>query len=320
MLKVKIAADPYTQERGLMWVDDLPEDHGMLFDFKRPQKLSFWGMNTFIPLDIAFVDDNKCIIKIASIQPHSLSSVGSDKLCPYAIETNAGYFKQNGIKVGDTIELSWTKSRTYTLSDGENWDGPVITFAKKDEGSSVNSKEDTGKGILPLKQSQVDPEGNQMPQVGKPGQNPVGDPVHPVGQNLPVLDTQDLSRILEDSYDQDENTQEPEAVEEQPQEPEETQEEQKPEEQYPVFNNVFEASDWAEKNSEVMRINYTTKHGRQLTRDVEPHGKFHSQSTNKEIMVTYDETIGDIRAFIVSNISSWAFPGRQFNKKFVVKG
>jgi hypothetical protein len=88
---------------------------------------------------------------------------------------------------------------------------------------------------------------------------------------------------------------------------------------YPTFGTAFEATEWAEENNEVVRISYTTKHGRFLIRDVEPHGKFHSQSTHKEILVTWDETVGDIRAFIVSNISKWAFVKKKFNKKFTVK-
>ena len=56
MLKVEIADSPSTLERGLMYRKKLDYDSGMLFVFKRSQNLKFWGRNTYIPLDIAFVN------------------------------------------------------------------------------------------------------------------------------------------------------------------------------------------------------------------------------------------------------------------------
>jgi len=106
MLKVEIAATPHAHEKGLMFRKQLSFDNGMLFVFSRSQKLSFWGRNTYIPLDIAFIDDNHRISKIAHITPHNVKSVSSENLCSIAIETNIGYFHQNNIKVGHKIEIN----------------------------------------------------------------------------------------------------------------------------------------------------------------------------------------------------------------------
>ena len=305
MLKVRIADNAFSQQNGLMWVESMPEDHGMLFDFKRPQPLSFWGMNTFIPLDIAFVNHNKKIVKIDKIEPHSLIAVYSGTPCIYAIEANDGYFKKAGIVIGDTMEIEYSSRR---IANTDLWDGPVLLFTKSKEGLNLVSGENTSQGLR-SKESQI----GQPEQVDKPGGTPVGEPVTQDGTNLPVLDVQDLSRILEDSFDEGEQT------DIQPEQNGPPEDEEVQQNQYPVFKNAFEATDWAEKSNEVVRVSYTTKHGRQLVRDVEPHGKFHSDSTNRMILVTFDETIGDIRAFIVGNITSWAFTGKKFNKKFVVK-
>jgi uncharacterized membrane protein (UPF0127 family) len=309
MLKVRIADNAFTQQNGLMWVESMPEDHGMLFDFKRPQPLSFWGMNTFIPLDIAFVNHNKKIVKIDKIEPNSLIAIYSGTPCVYAIEANSGYFKKAGITVGDIMELKYSAPRTANLYP-DIWDGPFISFTKSEEGLTVVSKENTSRGLR-SKESQIDPAANE--RVNKPNSTPIGEPVTQDGTTLPVLDVQDLGRILEDSFDEGEN------AELQPEPEEQNVPSEEEQQKYPVFKNAFEATDWAEKSNEVVRISYTTKHGRQLVRDVEPHGKFHSDSTNKMILVTFDETIGDIRAFIVGNITSWAFTGKKFNKRFVVK-
>jgi len=82
-----------------MNVQSLPQDEGMLFVFGDTQRLSFWGQNTFIPLDIAFLDDDGVILKIAQIEPHSLQPVSCSG-CSMAIEANAGYFEDNDISEG----------------------------------------------------------------------------------------------------------------------------------------------------------------------------------------------------------------------------
>jgi len=106
MLYVELANTPYLQSKGLMFRKNLDDDAGMLFAFSHPQVLKFWGRNTYLPLDIAFVSPEKKIIKIDRIRPLNVSSVSSDIDCIMAIETNEGYFQKNGIKLGDIIELA----------------------------------------------------------------------------------------------------------------------------------------------------------------------------------------------------------------------
>lgn len=105
ILKVDIAKTQHALAQGLMWVKELPQDKGMLFDFQSPQELSFWGKDTYIPLDIAFIRDGK-ITEIQSITPMSTRPVRSDELCNMAIEANAGFFENNNIKVGNKISLN----------------------------------------------------------------------------------------------------------------------------------------------------------------------------------------------------------------------
>ena len=88
-----------------MFRNKLGEDDGMLFKFKRPQNLKFWGLNTYIPLAIAFVSPEKEIIKISDIKPCSDNCVASDEDCDIAIEVNYDFFKKNNINVGNKIEV-----------------------------------------------------------------------------------------------------------------------------------------------------------------------------------------------------------------------
>jgi len=105
MLYVEIADTPDLWRQGLMFREHLPKNAGMLFKFDNPQVLKFWGMNTYIPLDIAFINENNRIIKIDRIKKMSFSGVSSDDKSVIAIEANDGFFRDNEIKVGDAIEL-----------------------------------------------------------------------------------------------------------------------------------------------------------------------------------------------------------------------
>tara|TARA_Y100000310_G_C20682687_1_gene816933 strand:- start:1456 stop:1818 length:363 start_codon:yes stop_codon:yes gene_type:complete len=105
MLRVEIADTPIMLEKGLMFRTKLSEDRGMLFKFQKPKKLAFWGKNTFIPLDIAFIDKNNIIKEINHISKNSLSPIFSNHDCDMAIEANLGYFSVNKIHPGYKISL-----------------------------------------------------------------------------------------------------------------------------------------------------------------------------------------------------------------------
>jgi predicted DNA-binding transcriptional regulator YafY len=138
-------------------------------------------------------------------------------------------------------------------------------------------------------------------------------------QNLPTVGPEDIGKYLEDALEEEDSQVSDGLDGDIDQQAPEEQPSQESDEGYPVFENVFEAMEWAEKNGEVVRINYVTKKGTALVRDIEPHGRFHSESTKREILVCYDETVDGIRAFIATNVGNWAFVGRKFQKKFVVK-
>jgi uncharacterized membrane protein (UPF0127 family) len=103
-LKVQIADNSVTLAQGLMGIKQMPSDEGMLFVFPDMTDATFWGKNTYIPLDLAFVKDNE-IIDIQSIVPMSTRPVRTSQFCNKAIEANAGYFKKNKINPGDQFDL-----------------------------------------------------------------------------------------------------------------------------------------------------------------------------------------------------------------------
>ena len=105
ILYAEIAETPSDTAKGLMFRKSLPPSGGMLFKFKNSRQLRFWGENTYIPLDIAFVKENGEISQISKISPMSRKVVCSDSDCLMAIEANDGFFDKNMINSGDIIEI-----------------------------------------------------------------------------------------------------------------------------------------------------------------------------------------------------------------------
>ena len=88
---------------GLMFRESLEQDRGMLFVFENTDNHSFHMKNTFIPLDIAFINEEGIIESIKELDPMNPIPVYPDGDIRYAIEVNRGWFAENGIEVGDII-------------------------------------------------------------------------------------------------------------------------------------------------------------------------------------------------------------------------
>jgi uncharacterized membrane protein (UPF0127 family) len=104
---VEIAADPKSQQRGLMYRSRMAADAGMLFDFHSPQYVSFWMENTFIPLDMLFVRKDGSIANIReNAVPFSRESIPSTDEVQLVIEINGGLSKTLGIAPGQKVHAA----------------------------------------------------------------------------------------------------------------------------------------------------------------------------------------------------------------------
>jgi len=90
----------------LMFRQHLPPDVGMLFVFEYEGFHSFWMKNTFIPLDIAFINSEGEIVDIQQMEPlNDVKTYVPPTPIQYALEMNQGWFKKYGIQVGDKVEF-----------------------------------------------------------------------------------------------------------------------------------------------------------------------------------------------------------------------
>jgi uncharacterized membrane protein (UPF0127 family) len=103
-LVAEVATTPDQRSTGLMYRFSLRPDHGMLFVFERPERLSFWMRNTFIPLSIAFIGADGRIVNIEDMVPQTETSHWSRGPALYALEMRKGWFAERGIREGDAVE------------------------------------------------------------------------------------------------------------------------------------------------------------------------------------------------------------------------
>jgi len=109
-VEAELAMTSQACSRGLMERPSLPRDHGMLFLFEAPRPLSFWMLNTLIPLDIIFADEHRRIVTIHAAvppcrPPQRCPTYLSQGPAQYVLEVNGGVAAEAGIGVGD--KLRW---------------------------------------------------------------------------------------------------------------------------------------------------------------------------------------------------------------------
>lgn len=101
---IAIADSDQKRMYGLMNLDHLPENNGMIFLFSQSQIITMWMKNTRIPLDMIFIDKNNLIANIkTNSKPYSLDIISSQVEINQVLEINAGLSDKLGIKIGQKI-------------------------------------------------------------------------------------------------------------------------------------------------------------------------------------------------------------------------
>jgi uncharacterized membrane protein (UPF0127 family) len=104
-VRAEVARTPEERERGLMYRESLAKGRGMLFVFPEAQLRSFWMKDTFIPLDIAYLDADLRIVDILPMEPQDTEPTASTRPAMFALEVPMGWFAEEGIAVGAQARL-----------------------------------------------------------------------------------------------------------------------------------------------------------------------------------------------------------------------
>jgi uncharacterized membrane protein (UPF0127 family) len=101
---VWLADNPRRQAQGLMFVRTLPDMRGMLFVHESPKPISMWMKNTYIALDMVFIDANGRIQQIVEqTTPHSLAIVRSNDPALAVLEIAGGEARRLGLRPGQRV-------------------------------------------------------------------------------------------------------------------------------------------------------------------------------------------------------------------------
>ncbi len=104
--KTALADTDEKKRYGLMNLKELPQDHAMAFTFFPSQLVSMWMKNTFLELDMIFIDaDNEIATIKHRATPHSLDIISSEREVVMVLEINGGLCELLGIKVGQKIQF-----------------------------------------------------------------------------------------------------------------------------------------------------------------------------------------------------------------------
>ena len=97
---LRVAKTPEEREKGLQGVKKLRKSEGMLFIFEEPQDVSFHMKNTYIPLDMIFINEDDEVISVKRGTPESEEPITESDVL-YVIEVNKG----SGVVAGDEVEF-----------------------------------------------------------------------------------------------------------------------------------------------------------------------------------------------------------------------
>ena len=102
---VELAATEEERSQGLMFREKLAQNRGMLFIYKSERVVSMWMKNTFIPLDMLFLDRNGFITHLVKeTRPLSLDIISSMGNVLGVLELLGGTSDRLGIRRGDRVE------------------------------------------------------------------------------------------------------------------------------------------------------------------------------------------------------------------------
>ena len=102
-IEAEVAADQTNRMQGLMQRRTMRPNQGMLFVFPQAERHCMWMRNTFLPLSVAFLDEEGRILNIENMQPQTEDNHCAAGAARFAREMKIGWFSDKGLKAGARI-------------------------------------------------------------------------------------------------------------------------------------------------------------------------------------------------------------------------
>lgn len=103
--EVEVMKTEAERAHGLMDRRSMPKDHGMLFDFDKDQPVYFWMKDTYLPLDMIFIDHAGRVVSIKrNAKPMDETVIPSNAPSTGVLELNGGGAAAIDLKVGDLVK------------------------------------------------------------------------------------------------------------------------------------------------------------------------------------------------------------------------
>src|ERR1700761_8691934 len=105
-VRVEIARNDAERQRGLMYRQSLEGGRGMIFLWDHPEPMKFWMKNTYIPLDMVFINADKHVIFVGeTAEPLTLQTRGPDEDSQFVLEVPGGWARAHGIERGTSVRF-----------------------------------------------------------------------------------------------------------------------------------------------------------------------------------------------------------------------
>lgn len=150
------------REKGLMGIENLPKDVGMLFYHNKPSNIVYWMKDTPIPLDIVYIGEDKKVISVNKGKPFSEDLIpGKDVM--YVLEVNA----KSGIHEGDILSFEDDDDNYVEIITMKVLAPDGSTQMELEGGERIFSIKDTKKLIRFAKKADASKEDKDYKALGK---------------------------------------------------------------------------------------------------------------------------------------------------------
>lgn len=110
-ISVEVVSTGGARSLGLMYRKKLPESQGMLFVFAKEEPQKFWMKNTYIELDIIYLNAEKRVISIIKrARPLSTTSLASEAPAKYTLEVAGGLAEKWHLTKGSQASFNIPKN------------------------------------------------------------------------------------------------------------------------------------------------------------------------------------------------------------------